>query len=77
MSTITELVVVVPFGNYQRGNVITDPAIVSSIVSVDGEFHSNYSNVRVTTRIVKDPAVVNIENVPFAEKALNLKEKKQ
>jgi hypothetical protein len=76
MSTLYELVVVVPFGNYQRGNVITDPVVISSIVSVDGELHSNFSNVRQTSRILQELKIVN-EPAPIADKALNLKEKKQ
>jgi hypothetical protein len=51
--TLHELVVVTPFANYQRGNLINDAQVVSKILDKEDEMHAYLSNVRKTSKIIE------------------------
>jgi hypothetical protein len=85
--TLHELVVIVPFGDYQKGDVINDPNVVQSILDVKNDMHANISHVRKTSKIIEQlpevqktqEVVVKPQEVSEPQKSLllNLKEKKQ
>jgi hypothetical protein len=63
-----ELVVVMPFANYKRGDLISDPEVIAKILDVNSDDHSNKTHVRQTSKIISpkvDVILTSIAEKPY------------